>query len=111
MASINKYMIDNYKCHKFVDTSTGRRLQYAIKLDKFTEWQWLTAHDAVMRSLSLEDRQDITSRKLKEIVLAWLQTPREDRASAKQTGIAIQTIESKGEASIKKVVERHLVKI
>jgi len=32
MASIEKYVVDGYECSRLTDTSTGRRLQYAIKL-------------------------------------------------------------------------------
>jgi len=60
MASINRYKKDGYECYKLVDTSTGCRLQYAIKLDKYTERQWILAHNEVLHSLSPEDRQGIT---------------------------------------------------
>jgi len=108
MASVNKYLIDGYECYKLVDTSIGRRLQYAIKLDKFAAKQWLTAHNEVMRSLSPEDRQSITGKNLKELVLGFLETPREGKTNVKQTGIKLRTIEAKGETSIKKVAEKYL---
>jgi integrase len=108
MASINKYIAGGREYHKLVDTSSGHRIQYAVKLDKFTETQWIKAHSDVISSLSPEDRQTLANAKQKEIVLAWLQTPKEGRASAKQTGIKIQGIEAKGEAGIKKVVESYL---
>jgi len=108
MASITKYVNDGYECSKLVDTSTGNRLQYAIKLDKFTERQWLAAHDDVMRSLSPENRIGMTSKKMKETVQTWLCTSREVKTNAKHTGIKLQAIETKGEESIKKVVEKYL---
>jgi len=108
MASINKYIIDGYECYKLVDTSTGRRLQYAVKLDKFTKQKWIAAHNEVMRNLNPEDRQGIVGVKLKEIVLKWLETPREGKVSAKQTGINVKgIIEAKGEVSIRKVIEKY----
>jgi integrase len=109
MASIEKYIVDGYECNRLTDTSFGRRLQYAIKLDKFTAKQWLTAHNEVMLSLSPEDRQNITSKSLKEAVLAWFNTTKEGKANAKQTGIKLQAIEAKGEANINKVAERYLL--
>jgi integrase len=108
VASVNKYVVDGYECHKLVDTSSGRRIQYAVKLDKFTERQWLAAHNDVMASLSPEDRQNLANARLKEVVLAWLQTPKEGRANAKQTGIKIQGVEAKGETSIEKVFVSYL---
>jgi integrase len=108
MASVTKYVKDSYECYNLVDTSTSRRLQYAIKLDKFTAKQWLLAHNEVMKSISPEDRQSITSKRLKEIVLAWLQTPKEGKTNVKHTGIKLQALEAKGEASIKRVVDRYL---
>jgi len=108
MASINKFMIHGYECYKLVDTSTGCRLQYSVKLDKYSERQWLTAHNEVLHSLSPEERQGITGTRLKEVVLAWLNTPKEGRASARQTGIKLQAVESKGEQGIAKVIESYL---
>jgi len=108
MASINKFVIDGYECQKLVDTSTGHRLQYSVKLDKFTERQWLAAHDSIMRSLTPDDRQGITSKSLKELVLGWLETSREGKTNVKQMGIKLQALEAKGEASIKRVVDRYL---
>jgi hypothetical protein len=83
-------------------------LQFSVKLDKFTERQWLAAHDCVMKCLSLEDKRDITSKKLKETVALWLNTSREGKTNAKQTGINVRGIEAKGETSIKKVMESYL---
>jgi len=69
MASITKYVRDGYECYNLVDTSTGRRLQYAIKLDKFAAKQWLTVHSEVVRSLSPEDRLGMTSARQTGIIL------------------------------------------
>ena len=110
MASITKYKMNGYDCYKLVDASVGRRLQYAIKIDKFTERQWLAAHDNVMKCLSPEDRQDLTSKKLKETVFMWLNTPKESKTNAKLTGINVKGlgIEAKGETSIRKVAQSYL---
>jgi len=40
--------------------------------------------------------------------MAWLNTPKEGKASARQTGIKLQAVESKGEMSIARVVEMYL---
>jgi hypothetical protein len=108
MASVNKFRVDGYECYKLVDVSTGRRLQYAVKLDKFTEKQWLAAHEAVMWSLEPRKRQEITSRVLKQLVKEWLETPREMRTLAKASGINSKRIEANSEASIRKVAESYL---
>jgi site-specific recombinase XerD len=61
-----------------------------------------------MQCLSPEERRDITSKKLKEAVTLWLNTSKEGKANAKQTGIKIQGIEAKGETGIKKVMDSYL---
>jgi len=108
MASITKYKVGGYDCFRLSDISTGRHIQYAIKLDKYTERQWLAANNEVMQSLSPEDRHKITSKMIKELVWAWLNTPKEGKINAKHTGIKIQEIEAKGEASIAKVVDMYM---
>jgi len=105
MASIAKYKVGGYECCKLTDTSTGKRLQYAVKLDKFTEKQWLAAHNSVINCLSPHERHEIESKRLKELVAGWLAAPKETKANAKITGIKSQAIEAKSETSIKKVAE------
>jgi hypothetical protein len=50
----------------------------------------------------------LTSKRLKEIVLGFLETSREGKTNVKHTGIKLQALEAKGEASIKRVVDRYL---
>jgi len=109
MASINKFSVGIYKCFKIVDTSTGRRIQYAIKLGKFTEKQWLAAHDDVMRSLSHEDRASISGKALKEIVSEWMLLPKDQKSGMKKSGMKLASIEC-SEHSIRKVTESYLAK-
>jgi hypothetical protein len=108
MASANKVKVGGRDYIRVTDTSFGKRLQYASKLDKFTARQWLEAHSNVMQCLSPEDKQSMTNGKLKETVIAWLNTSKEGKTNAKATGIKTQGIEAKGETSIKRVVESYL---
>jgi len=104
-----RYKDREYDCYKLTDKSNANKvIQYAVKLNKYTENQWLAAHSEVMHNLSPGDRLKITSKTIKELVWAWLNTPKEGKISAKQTGIKVKAIESKGEARIAKVFEDYL---
>jgi integrase len=108
MASANKVKVGGRNYIRVTDTSFGKRIQYASKIDKFTDRQWLAAHNSVMQCLSSEDKRDIASRNLKETVIAWLRSSKESKTNAKATGIKTQGIEAKGEISIKRVIESYL---
>jgi integrase len=108
MASIDKYKVDGYVCYRLTDTFTGIRLQYSIKLDKYSEKQWLSAHESVISCLSPEEKQNLTNKAIKSMVLAWLASSKEAKANAKQVGIKIKEIEAKTELSIKHVTEKYL---
>ena len=92
MASASIVEIDGMDYIQITDTSLGRRLQYAEKIGKYTQEQWLQAHNEVMQDIATEGGQNLTDKKLKEVVFSKL-NPRK---------------KIKGEKSIKTVLTSYL---
>jgi len=87
MASVNKFVYQGSEYHKLTDTSFGRRLQYAINLDKYTQKQWITAHNSVMTTLTPSQRKILSNKQIKLLAAEWLATPKGAREHAKIAGI------------------------
>ena len=107
MASVNKYTLGGYERAKLTDTTFGRRIQYAIKIDKYSPKQWITAHNSVMTALTPPQRRSLSNKQIKLLAENWLITPKEVREQAKVTGIAVMPETSYG-ISFAKVIEKYM---
>jgi len=108
MASANIIKIDGMDYIRVTDTSLGRRLQYSQKLGKYTQRQWLQAHNEVMQILDPGRRQMLANKDFKNLVIVWLAMPKEARANAKITGFNIEEMEANSAMSIKFVFASYL---
>jgi len=107
VASAFKIIISGTEYIRVADTSLGRRLQYTAKIGNSTPRKWLAAHNETMQALEPSVKQQITNKELKKIVLAWLQTPKGTRTSAKLSGINTGVI-PKSEMSFRVVFAAYL---
>jgi len=96
MASVNKFVYKGTEYHKLTDTSFGRRLQYTINLDKYSQKQWVTAHNSVMTALTPPQRKILSNKQIKLLAAEWLATPKGAREQAKVAGIAVMPETSYG---------------
>jgi len=108
VASANKFIIDDTEYVRVTDTGLGRRLQYAVKIGKFTARQLLVAHNEALQAMEPVRRQNITNKEMKDFVLSWLDTPREIRTSAKLAGVKSTGIEPVSEVTLKAVFASYL---
>jgi integrase len=105
--SISRTVIDGYKCHRLIDKSAGRNLRYSVKLDKYTAKQWLQAHNAVMQSISPEERKNATGRQIRELSEKWLASPKKVKAAAAASGISLN-LNTQIETSLNSVFEEYI---
>jgi len=108
MASANIIKIDGMDYIRVTDTSLCRRLQYSQKIGKYTQRQWLQAHNEVMQVLDPGKQQTLSSKDFKNIVTLWLAMPKEARANAKITGLNIEEMEANSVMSMKFVFSSYL---
>jgi len=107
MAKVYKIKSNETEYNRLQDTSSGRRIQYLIKLDKFTAKQWLTAHCAVMQAMTPAERHSIGPSQIKKLAQQWLNSPKEVKVESKATGIKVN-LPTKAEAKIDAVVQSYL---
>jgi len=107
MAKVYKIKSNCGEYNRLRDISSGHRIQYLIKLDKFTAKQWLAAHCAVMQSMTPAERRSIGNTQIKQLAWQWLNSPKEIKAEVKSAGIKIN-LPTKAESKIDAVFQSYL---
>ncbi|MDR2580956.1 MAG: tyrosine-type recombinase/integrase [Fibromonadaceae bacterium] len=107
MASVNKFIDRGFERVRLTDTSFGYRVQYNVNLYKNTAKQWLNAHNAIMQSLSPEQRRKLSNKQIKELAANWLAAPKGAREQVKAVGLTVVPATSY-EMSFAEVAEKYL---